>query len=98
MFSSPTFRSPRSTKPEAQFNLPASLTNDLRANVESVRQCAGDEGLLFSLPDAQPAERRQLLRLWGASGDTGWVGHAVSDKCPLAPARPAPCRGLLDAI
>lgn len=43
---------------------PASLGNALSEHVETVRRLQGDEALLFSRPDGEPAERRQFLRLW----------------------------------
>lgn len=57
---------------------PASLVTELAAHVCSVRQHAGDDALLFSLPDGQPAERRQFLRLWvRAARRAGWDMHST---------------------
>lgn len=43
---------------------PGSLGGVLAEHVQTVRRLKGDEALLFSRPDGEPAERRQFLRLW----------------------------------
>ncbi|HVA43875.1 MAG TPA: tyrosine-type recombinase/integrase [Acidimicrobiales bacterium] len=52
---------------------PASLEVDLADHVERVRRRAGNDALLFSLPDGRPVERRQFQRLWvRAARHAGW--------------------------
>ena len=43
---------------------PASMRSELAEHVEKVRHAAGDEALLFSRANGEPAERRQFLRQW----------------------------------
>ncbi|MGH3032794.1 MAG: tyrosine-type recombinase/integrase [Gaiellaceae bacterium] len=67
-----TIRSTKNTQKRTS-TFPASLTAELSAHVEAVRRHAGDDALLFALPDGQPAERRQFLRLWErAAKRAGW--------------------------
>jgi hypothetical protein len=52
---------------------PASLIAELDDHVASVRRTFGDQALLFSLPDGQPAERVRFRRLWlRAAKRAGW--------------------------
>lgn len=58
---------------------PASLGGDLAEHVERIRKARGDQALLFSPPDGEPAERRQFLRLWTrAARQAGWPMRSPS--------------------
>ncbi len=58
---------------------PASLGGDLAEHVERIRKTRGDQALLFSRPDGEPAERRQFLRLWTrAARKAGWPMRSPS--------------------
>lgn len=51
-------------KQERMTLFPGSLGGALAAHVERVRRTVGDEGLLFTSPGGDLAERRQFLRIW----------------------------------